>query len=105
MILTLTPPTLTEGETYIGPFVFGSKREDVILLPGDCAGLTWGKAMAWAKSIGGDLPDRVEQDLRALDVRHHELRRALANRLLDVRLGRRVDDHIDARNEPAPFER
>ena len=44
-------------------------------------------------------PDRVEQDLRALDVRGHELGRTLLDRLLDVRLGRRVDDHVDAVDE------
>ena len=44
-------------------------------------------------------PDRVEQDLRALDVRRHELGRTLLDRLLDVRLGGRVDDHVDAVDE------
>ena len=39
--------------------------------------------------------DRVEQDLRPLDVRRHELGRALGDRLLDVRLGCGVDDHVD----------
>jgi hypothetical protein len=38
--------------------------------------------------------DRVEQDLRAFDVRRHELGRAGLDRLLDVRLGRGVDDHV-----------
>ena len=38
--------------------------------------------------------DRVEQDLRPLDVRGHELGGALLDRLLDVRLGRGVDDHV-----------
>ena len=47
------------------------------------------------------LADRVEQDLRPLDVRRHELGRAVLDRLLDVRLGRRVDDHVDALDELA----
>src|SRR5439155_4752603 len=40
------------------------------------------------------LADRVEQDLRSLDVRRHELGGALGDRLLDVRLGGGVDDHV-----------
>ena len=44
-------------------------------------------------------PDRVEQDLRPLHVRRHELGRALLDRLLHVRLGRRVDDHVDLADE------
>ena len=44
-------------------------------------------------------PDRVEQDLGALDVRRHELGRPLLDRLLDVRLGGCVDDHVDALDE------
>ena len=47
----------------------------------------------------GGLPDRVEQDLRALDVGRHELGGALDDRLLDVGLGGGVDDHVDARDE------
>ena len=47
----------------------------------------------------GRAADRVEQDLGALDVRRHELGRAFLDRLLDVRLGRRVDDHVDAGDE------
>ena len=43
--------------------------------------------------------DGVEQDLRALDVRGHELARAVQDRLLDVRLGGGVDDHVDARHD------
>src|SRR4029077_4516858 len=38
---------------------------------------------------------RVEQDLGSLDVRRHELRGSVLDRLLDVRLGSRVDDHVD----------
>ena len=47
----------------------------------------------------GVAPNGVEQDLRPLDIRRHELGRALFDRLLDVRLGRRVDDHVDALDE------
>ena len=47
----------------------------------------------------GVQPDRVEQDLGAFHVRRHELGRALLDRLLDVGLGRGVDDDVDAVDE------
>ncbi|KWI90154.1 hypothetical protein WM08_14945 [Burkholderia ubonensis] len=53
-------PPLAEGEVYLGGFV--DANGDVthtILLPGDTRA-TWSKALDWAKSIGGDLPTRVE---------------------------------------------
>ena len=53
---------LNEGETYIG--AIGNKAGEVyhvILLPGDNNDSDWQAAMDWAKSIGGDLPTRVEQ--------------------------------------------
>ena len=55
-------PPLAEGEIYIG--AIGDKSGDVyhvILLPGDNDDATWQAQMDWAKSIGGDLPTRVEQ--------------------------------------------
>ncbi|PVX61283.1 DUF1566 domain-containing protein [Paraburkholderia unamae] len=54
-------PPLAEGEIYLGGFVVA--KGDVthtILLPGDNADATWQSQMEWAKSIGGDLPTRVE---------------------------------------------
>lgn len=54
--------TLMPGEIYIGSI--GDKNGDVhhvILLPGDAENLKWQDAIAWANSIGGDLPTRVEQ--------------------------------------------
>src|SRR5262245_20486342 len=42
------------------------------------------------------LPNGVEEDLRALDVRRHELGGAFTYRLLDVRLGCGVHDHVHA---------
>ena len=47
------------------------------------------------------LADRVEEDLRALHVRRHELARALVDRLLHVRFGRGVDDDVDLRDHIA----
>jgi hypothetical protein len=57
-------PPLAEDETYIG--AIGDKNGDVyhvILLSGDKDCDTWQKAMDWAKEIGGDLPNRVEQSM------------------------------------------
>src|SRR5262249_46058909 len=51
--------------------------------------------------LDGRLPDRVEQDLRALHVRRDELARALLDRFLDMRLGRSVDDDVDLGDEAA----
>jgi hypothetical protein len=55
-------PPLAEGEIYIG--AIGDKNGDfhhVILLPGDNKRASWADQLEWAKSIGGDLPNRVEQ--------------------------------------------
>ena len=55
-------PELNEGETYIG--LIGSAEGEayhLILLPGDNDDATHQDQMDWAKSVGGDLPDRVEQ--------------------------------------------
>ena len=54
------PPT-SEGEIYIG--AIGDKNGDVhhvILLPGDNDDATFADAIEWAKSVGGDLPSKVE---------------------------------------------
>lgn len=48
---------LREGEIYIGRI----NDEHIILLPGDMGYDTWRKASDWAKSLGGDLPNRIEQ--------------------------------------------
>lgn len=55
-------PPLTEGEVYVG--ALGDINGDVhhvVLLPGDNDDATFEAQLAWAKSIGGDLPTRVEQ--------------------------------------------
>lgn len=57
----ITRPELNKGERYIGATVSAEGVvTHIILLPGD-KNLDWQKAKAWAISIGGDLPDRVEQ--------------------------------------------
>jgi hypothetical protein len=57
-------PALNEGEIYAGAIINpdGTGRH-LILLDGDNDGADWQTQMDWAKSIGGDLPDRVEQAL------------------------------------------
>lgn len=68
MTLIQTQP-LNEGETYIG--CIGDAQGNayhVILLPGDNADANWMAQMKWAKSIGGGLPNRIEQ---AMLFAHH----------------------------------
>ncbi|MEN7526988.1 DUF1566 domain-containing protein [Cupriavidus sp. DL-D2] len=57
-------PPLSEGEIYVG--AIGDANGDfyhLILLAGDSEDATWQAQMEWAKSIGGDLPTRVEQTM------------------------------------------
>ncbi|KWK75756.1 hypothetical protein WM15_29615 [Burkholderia ubonensis] len=54
-------PELNEGEIYIGRISnTAGELHHVILLPGDNDDATWQAQMNWAKSIGGDLPTRIE---------------------------------------------
>ncbi|WP_256251665.1 DUF1566 domain-containing protein [Burkholderia ubonensis] len=54
-------PELNEGEIYIGRISnTAGELHHVILLPGDNDDATWQDQMEWAKSIGGDLPTRIE---------------------------------------------
>lgn len=63
--ITINFPALNEGEKFIGVIISadGSKRELLILLPGDSDAASWQEQMDWAASIGGVLPDRVESAL------------------------------------------
>lgn len=60
--MNINLPELSEGETYIGCIgdALGNLHH-VILLPGDNPPATWEAQIEWAKSIGGDLPTRIEQ--------------------------------------------
>ncbi len=54
-------PPLDEGEIYVG--AIGDQKGEayhLILLPGDSERAEWQAQMDWAKSIGGDLPNRIE---------------------------------------------
>ncbi len=54
-------PALAEGEIFIGAYCGPDGRMTAFtLLPGDQDSVTWAAALEWAKSIGGDLPNRVE---------------------------------------------
>ena len=60
--MNINLPELAEGETYVGAIGDAAgKLYHVILLPGDNDDVTWEAQMEWAKSIGGDLPSRIEQ--------------------------------------------
>ncbi|MFA6203751.1 MAG: hypothetical protein WC710_11265 [Gallionella sp.] len=61
---TIAIPELNEGEIYVGAIIKpDGTGHHAILLPGDNDDASWDDQMEWAKSIGGDLPDRVEQAL------------------------------------------
>ena len=63
MPTTIQAPELAAGERYIGAIVSAEGVvTQIILLPGSTKA-TWKDAMSWADSIGGDLPNRVEQSL------------------------------------------
>ena len=61
----LALPTLEAGETYVATLfdAANGKGYHLILLPGDNDQANWEKQTAWAHSIGGELPTRVEQSL------------------------------------------
>lgn len=63
--ITIPFPHLNPGEKFVGVIVSadGKYRHALILLPGEAEPHNWQAQMAWAASIGGDLPDRVESAL------------------------------------------
>ena len=68
---TPTTPTIADGETYIGAIVKADGAgHHIVLLPGDNKAASWQAQMEWAKSIGGDLPSRIEQAM--LFAYHHD---------------------------------
>ena len=56
---------LKTGELYAGLILGkdGSKDYHLILLPDQANDVNWAAAMAWAKTVGGELPTRREQSL------------------------------------------
>lgn len=68
---TPTTPTLAAGETYVGAIVKADGTgHRIVLLPGDNNAASWQAQMEWAKSIGGNLPSRIEQAM--LFAYHHD---------------------------------
>ena len=59
--VSVPAPKPNPGELWLGVVITGKKMEHIYLLPGDNDGATWQEQMDWTKSIGGDLPNRVEQ--------------------------------------------
>ena len=60
--MQLQLPPLADGEIYIGAIGDAAGNlHHVILLPGDNDDATHEAQLEWAKSIGGDLPSRIEQ--------------------------------------------
>ena len=60
--MKLNIPELADGEIYIGAIGDAAGNlHHVILLPGDNDDATHEYQLEWAKSIGGDLPTRIEQ--------------------------------------------
>ena len=60
--MNINLPELAEGETYVGCIGDAAGNlHHVILLPGDNDDATHEAQLEWAKSIGGDLPTRIEQ--------------------------------------------
>lgn len=67
--ITVTYPDLNEGEHFLSAVIRADGRKEItILLPGSFQG-TWQASMDWAKSLGGDLPSRVEQALLYADMK------------------------------------
>ena len=58
-------PKLNNGETYVGAIINpdGTGHHIILLLPETGIEADWNTQMEWAKSIGGDLPDRIEQSM------------------------------------------
>lgn len=67
--VTVEYPDLNEGERFLSAVIRADGRKEItILLPGSFQG-NWQASLDWAKSIGGDLPTRVEQALLYADMR------------------------------------
>lgn len=63
--MTFDTSLLNEGERYVGTIISAdhTRNHHIILLPGDADEANWQTQMDWAKSLGGELPDRVESVL------------------------------------------
>jgi len=64
---------LKPGEEYAGIILGkdGAPDHHLILLPGEAEGITWPKAVEWAKKAGGELPTRREQRVLYANAKEH----------------------------------
>ena len=70
--ITITLPDLNAGEIYAGLIINDTgSMHHVILLDGDADEASHQEQLAWAKSIGGDLPTRQEQSLLFANCKKH----------------------------------
>ena len=62
---SLIKQELVEGEVYIGAIIGanGHGHHVILLEEHQKQSMKWSAAMDWAKSIGGDLPNRIEQTM------------------------------------------
>jgi hypothetical protein len=60
--ITVPAPQLNDGEKAVAAFITadGSRRYWLILLPEKAEPADWKTQLAWAESLGGELPDRIE---------------------------------------------
>lgn len=61
----IAKPELKEGEIYVGAIIGANGHGHHVILLSDHPKerMTWQEAMDWSKSVGGDLPNRIEQAL------------------------------------------
>jgi hypothetical protein len=73
MTILIDKPELKDGEIYVGAIISadGSRNHHIILMPDSQISIKWKDAMAWAHSIGGELPDRVESALLFAHAKEH----------------------------------
>ena len=64
---------LKPGEEYAGLILGkdGAMDHHLILLPGQANDVNWATAMAWAKTVGGEMPTRCEQSLLFANLKDH----------------------------------
>ena len=65
-------PDLNPGEHYSGIILDDGKPSyHLVGLPGELESATWDKAVEWAKSIGGELPNLRELGLERVNAANH----------------------------------
>lgn len=63
---------LAKDEVYVGRItLIDGEQYHLVLLPGDNPSQSWDNQLAWAHSLGGDLPTRAEQIMLAINCDTH----------------------------------